>query len=230
MGLTRRLDGGHIRNAYAVCSCTPVTTSTRGQMGEQAGEQTGDLGSDRSRLRQALRFVLPVVLLLAAVSIRPAAAQQGCLKLVFNRYCLGGDINAVAQQAPPAMRQDEGERVALIYYEGRERVYVLAWRGRVYKVLRAYRIASQLRYEELYRVLREKYGEGTDRSRFPPDARTPGRKQIAIRRGEGQATHVWPLIDGWHPELSWTRELGLALAYIGDDLDRAQAAAVDSGY
>jgi len=199
-------------------------------MGKHSGGQTADLGGDRSRLRWALRFVLPVVLLMTIALIRPAAAQQGCQKLVFNRYCLGGDVNAVAQQAPPAMRQDEGERVALVYYEGRDRVYVLAWRGRVYKVLRDYRIASQLRYEDLYRVLREKYGEGSDRSRFPPDARTPGRKQIAIRRGEGQAIHVWPLIDGWHPELSWTRELGLALAYISDDLDRVQAAAVDSGY
>jgi hypothetical protein len=169
-------------------------------------------------------------LLVGFAAVQPATAQQPCLKLVFNRYCLGGDINALAQQAPPAMRQDEGERVALVYYEGRDPVYVLAWRGRVYKVVRAYRVASHLRYEELYRLLREKYGEGIDRSRFPPDARTPGRKQIAIRRGEGRAVHVWSLTEGWHPELSWTREPGLALAYYADELDRAQAAVVESGY
>ncbi len=161
---------------------------------------------------------------------RALAQQPPCLKLVFNRYCLGGDINALAQQQPPAMRQDQGERVALVYYEGRDRVYVLAWRGAAYKVLREHRIASQLRYEDLYLLLRDKYGAGEDRSSFPPDARTPGRKQIAIRRGEGRAVHVWEAGAGWHIELSWTRETGLALAYIADDLDAQQAAAVVGGY
>lgn len=173
---------------------------------------------------------LLIATLLAVAAVHPAMAQQPCLKQVFNRYCLGGDVNVMAQQSAPALRQDEGDRIALIYYEGRERIYVLAWRGRVYKVLRAYRIASQLHYEELYRLLRDKYGDGEDRSSFPASARTPGRKQIAIRRGEGEAAHVWQTSEGWHIELSWTREMGLALAYIADELDQAQTAAVQSGY
>jgi hypothetical protein len=170
------------------------------------------------------------LLLVAALVPHAAVAQQPCLKLVFNRYCLGGDVNVVAQQQPPALRQDQGDRVALVYYEGRDRDYVLAWRGVVYKVLRDHRIASQLNYEDLYRLLREKYGEGEDRSSFPDYARTPGRKQISIRRGEGRAVHVWHTDAGWHLELSWTRETGLALAYIADDLDAQQAAAIQRGY
>jgi hypothetical protein len=157
-----------------------------------------------------------------------AAAEQSCLKLVFNRYCLGGDLNRLAQQMPGA-RHDEGERSALIYYDGGEQDYVLAWRGRIYKVLRQYRIASQLRYEELYALLREKYGSGEDQSRFPAYAKTPTRRQIAIRRGEGRAAHGWPTDGGWHIELSWSRELGLSLAYIADELDRQQSAAQHSG-
>jgi hypothetical protein len=174
-----------------------------------------------------LASILVPILVLVPLA---AQAQQPCLKLVFNRYCLGGDVNALAQQQPPALRQDQGERVALIYYEGRDRDYVLAWRGLVYKVLRDHRIASQLNYEDLYRLLREKYGAGEDRSSFPEYARTPGRKQISIRRGEGRAVHVWETGAGWHIELSWTRETGLALAYIADDLDAQQAAATESGY
>jgi hypothetical protein len=181
-----------------------------------------------SPLGGAIRCALALLALLAAV---PAAAQSPpCLKLVFNQYCLGGDVNQLAQQRPPALRHDQGERVALIYYQGRDRDYVLAWRGRVYKVLREHRIASQLHYEDLYRLLRKKYGEGEDKSSFPAHARTPGRKQIAIRRGEGRAVHVWPTDAGWHIELSWTRETGLALAYIADALDAEQAAAMHSGY
>lgn len=179
----------------------------------------------------AVRNILPIlVLLLAVFAPQTGVAQPDCLKLVFHRYCLGGDIEQTARQLPPGMRQDRGERIALIYHEGSERDYVLAWRGRLYKVVRVYRAASQLRYEELYRLLREKYGEGANHSYFPSTSRSPGRKQIAIRRGEGYAMHVWPLAQGWHPQLSWTRELGLALAYIADDLDREQSRNTDSGY
>lgn len=172
---------------------------------------------------------LTLGLVLAAVPASAVAAQE-CLKLVFNRWCLGGDSKELAQQQPPAMFQQDGERTASIYYEGGEKDYVLAWRGRIYKVLRQYRIESQLRYEELYGLLRDKYGPGEDRSRFPGYAKTPGRRQIAIRRGEGRAAHVWQVTDSWHIELSWSRELGLALAYIADALDRQQAAAHRSGF
>jgi len=175
---------------------------------------------------------LPSFALLLFVLLVPtgAGAQTPCLKLVFNRYCLGGDVNALAQQQPPALREDQADRAALIYYEGRDRDYVLAWRGAIYKVMRDHRIASQLHYEDLYRLLREKYGEGEDRSSFPTYARTPGRKQIAIRRGEGRAVHLWDTGAGWHIELSWTRETGLALAYVADELDAQQTAAMESGY
>ena len=180
--------------------------------------------------RQAGSLLASAFALLLLLWPAVSPAQQPCLKLVFNQYCLGGDVNALAQQQPPAMREDQAERVALVYYEGRDRDYVLAWRGAVYKVLREHRIASQLHYEDLYRLLREKYGDGEDRSTFPSYAHTPGRKQISIRRGEGRAVHVWETGQGWHIELSWTRETGLALAYIADDLERQQAAAVQSGY
>jgi hypothetical protein len=181
----------------------------------------------------ALRRRLPsvAVLLFALCWASLGAAQPPpCLKLVFNKYCLGGDVNALAQQQPPVLREDHGERVALIYSDSRDRDYVLAWRGSVYKVLREHRIASQLQYEDLYRLLREKYGEGQDQSSFPAYARTPGRKQISIRRGEGRAVHVWETGLGWRIELSWTRETGLALAYIANDLDNQQSATRHGGY
>jgi hypothetical protein len=158
-----------------------------------------------------------------------ALAQEGCLKQVFNRYCLGADVTPLMQQQP-AVTQNDGDRVALIFYNGPDRDYVMAFRGRIYKVLRQYRTTTQLRFDELYGLLRDKYGAGSDRSRFPGYATTPGRKQSAIRRGEGLAKHRWEPGGGWHIELSWTRELGLSLAYIADELDRQQQAELEGGY
>lgn len=159
----------------------------------------------------------------------PAMAQDACLKQVFNRYCLGGDVAPLLQQQP-AVTQQDGERLALIFYQGPDRVYVLAFRGRIYKVLRQYRTTTQLRFDELYGLLREKYGLGEDNSRFPGYATTPGRKQSAIRRGEGLAKHRWEPSPDWLIELSWTRELGLALAYVARALQQEQEAVLEGGY
>ncbi|MEA3275234.1 MAG: hypothetical protein U9Q81_08095 [Pseudomonadota bacterium] len=168
------------------------------------------------------------ILLLGAAQV---GAQETCLKLVFGRYCLGGDVNLLLGQGPqPEFQQADGERLALIFTEGPERVYVLAFRGRIYKVVRRYRAATQLRYEDLYALLREKYGAGEDRSRFPPYATTASRKLSSIRRGDGRAVHYWKPTDTWHVELSWTREMRLALAYIATDLAEQQQAAVDQGF
>lgn len=161
-----------------------------------------------------------LLLVVLFVGQEAAGGQDACLKLVFNRYCLGGDINALLVQQPqPQFQQPEGELLAAIYQEGRERIYVMAYRGRIYKVLRQYYPATQIHFDDLYNILRSKYGSGEDRSRFPSYARTPSSKLGAIRRGDGQAVHGWePDNEVFHVELSWTREMGLTLAYYANDL------------
>lgn len=158
------------------------------------------------------------------------AQQQPCLKPVFGQFCLGGDASAPLRSGTqPLIQQSDGERRALVFQDGPERVYVLSFRNLIYKVVRRYRAATQLRYEELYQVLRQKYGPGEDRSSFPATADTAGRRQATIRRGEGRAVHYWKAADDWHVELSWTREMGLALAYVATVLDDQQQAAADQG-
>ena len=164
------------------------------------------------------------------LAVTGAHAQDPCLKPVFGRFCLGGDANALLRQGPqPLVQQADGDRRALVFQEGPERVYVLAYRNATYKVVRRYRAATQLRFEELYQLLRQKYGPGEDHSRFPSSADTAGRRQAAIRRGEGKAIHEWKPADDWTIELSWTREMGQALAYVATALDAEQQAAADLG-
>jgi hypothetical protein len=159
-----------------------------------------------------------------------AGAQESCLKPVFGRFCLGGDLDEVLRQNPqPLIEQSDGERRALVYHEGLERVYVLAFQNAIYKVVRRYRAETQLRFEELYQVLRGKYGPGQDRSRFPASADTAGRRQAAIRRGEGRAVHHWKAAEDWEVELNWTREMGLSLAYIATALNARQQAVTEQG-
>lgn len=158
------------------------------------------------------------------------AAADPCLKMVFGRYCLGGEAAPLLQAQPqPLTRLTEGNSLAVVFPEEVDEIYVMAYRGRIYKVLRAYRVATQLRYDDIYNLLKEKYGPGEDQSRFPEYAATPGRRLASIRRGEGRALHVWKPADTWHIELTWTRELGLALAYVANAIEAQRAAEVAGG-
>jgi hypothetical protein len=176
---------------------------------------------------RVLWLTLALGLALPATGVRAAGE---CLKLVFGHYCLGGDVTPLVQgPAQPLARETEGKGLALVFAEEADQVYVLSYAGRIYKVLRSHRVATQLRFEEILSLLRQKYGPGEDRSRFPEGATTPGRRLAAIRRGEGRALQVWRPSDAWHIELSWTRENGLALAYVADAIEAEREAELSQG-
>jgi hypothetical protein len=175
-----------------------------------------------------LATLMTLILLIAPVA--GAAASESCLKMVFGRFCLGGDIRPLMQAVPPpVLRQDEGSSLALVFLDGPDRTYVLAFTGRIYKVVREFGASTQLRYDETLAALSGLYGVADDRSRFPEDAVTPARRLAAIRRGEGRALHVWTPAPSWQIELSWTREWGLSLAYVATELSAARAAQVQGG-
>jgi hypothetical protein len=202
----------------------------------------GDMRGRTSWSGLGLRWTLGLSLLAAASAsaqtqtpapTAPAKAPNQtdgtCLKQVFGLYCLGSDINLLLRQRPPTSQQRDGDHLALIYDQGSEQDYVLAYQGTVYKVVRQFRIETQLKFQEIYSALREKYGPGKDRSLFPAYADNPARRQGSIRRGDGKAIHVWAPDETWRIELTWTREFGLALAYVDNALDASQRAAVQRG-
>ncbi len=168
--------------------------------------------------------------LIAMVSLG-ARAEEACLKVVFDSYCLGGDMEAQMTSAPRFVQQERnGERLAVVYTVGRESTYVMAYRGRIYKVLRRYDPATVLHFTDLQTILTGKYGEPQDRSRYPAYARNRASRIGAIRRGEGDSELVWtPDGQAWSVTLSWTRELGVALDYRAKALDEAQRHAADAG-
>lgn len=172
--------------------------------------------------------VSSLILILGLVAVHASAAES-CFKLVFGRYCLGGDISLIPQTTPPIARQAQGDSLALVFADGPNQVYVMAYGNRVYKVVRAYAVSTQLRFDDLYNELRQIYGPGADQSRFPAYATTPTSRLASIRRGEGRAVHRWEPSDDWFIELSWTRELGVSLAYVATELNAQRAARAESG-
>ena len=174
------------------------------------------------------RFLL-FLLLLPTPGVQ---AEEQCLKVVFNQYCLGGDIRQLQRQKPQFIHQQrEGERFALIYGEGRERIYILSYQNRIYKIVRKYQPATRLNYLDLKELLTSKYGVPDDSSQYPERAKGLASRIGAIRRGEGQALLTWrPPGQEWYLQLGWNREMGLNLAYIVDRLDGKQQASQAEEY
>ena len=160
-----------------------------------------------------------------------ANSSEACLKKVFGEYCLGGSMQQLLRQRPHGMRsQENSERSAVVYPEGRERTYVMAYQGRIYKILHTFDPTNRVKLKELRERLETKYGAYRNHSQYPGYARTLASKIGAIRRGEGELSYIWQSPDeNWSIELSWTRELGIALAYLANQLNQAQLEAVERG-
>ena len=163
--------------------------------------------------------------------ILAASSSEACLKKVFGEYCLGGSMQLLIQQRPHGMRsQQNGERSAVVYPEGRERTYVMAHKGRIYKILHTFEPTNRVKLKELRDRLEAKYGAYRDLSQYPGYARTLAAKIGAIRRGEGELNYIWQSPDAnWTIELTWTRELGIALAYLANQLNQAQLEEMEQG-
>jgi hypothetical protein len=149
---------------------------------------------------------------------------DGCLKRVFTHYCLGGSMAQLAQQRPLEMAPIvNGDRTGVIYIQGRERIYVMAYRNRIYKILRRYDPSNQVTLQRLQRSLSKKYGNHQDISQLPNYVRNMAGKIGAVRRGEGELRFRWQLPGSpWRVELTWTRKLGISLAYLANSLDKQQ--------
>ena len=179
-----------------------------------------------------LRDLLILSLLLTVHSgLWAANGGEACLKVVFGDYCLGGSMQQLIQRRPYGMTsQPQGDRSAVIYPQGRERTYVMAYQGRIYKVLHTYEPSSQIKLKELKERLESKYGTYRDLSHYPAYARSLAARIGSIRRGEGELRYLWRIPDeGWSVELSWTRKLGVSLAYLADELELQQQQAMDKG-
>ena len=179
-------------------------------------------------LRSLALFTL---LLSFQTAVFAANSSEACLKKVFGEYCLGGSMQQLLRQRPHGMRsQENGERSAVVYPEGRERTYVMAYKGSIYKVLHTFDPANQVKLKDLRERLEAKYGAYRNLSQYPGYARTLAAKIGAIRRGEGELSYIWQSQDdNWSIELTWTRELGIALAYLAKRLNQTQLEAMEKG-
>ena len=175
------------------------------------------------------RFVIPL-LLFAPLTVHGAEARV-CLKKVFNNYCLGGTLQQQLADAPVNMQPaTKGERSGVVYQKDNEKVYVMAYKGIIYKIVRTHEPDTLMTTKDLQRRLQREYGSYQDKSEYPDNTRNQSRQVGYIRRGEGELKYVWQLPgQSWRVELGWTRKLGVIISYFVNELDEMQEEAAQQG-
>lgn len=152
-----------------------------------------------------------------------------CYKKVLHKYCLGGNIQQQMQATPRFIKQHRGERLGLIFPNIRGNHYVMSYKRQIYKVLLAYRPETNSKFKELKQLLETKYGVAKDLSYYPSYVKNDAARFGAIRRGEGVARWQWDPDKVWRIELVWSRNLGLGLVYVVNELDKLQKQQMTSG-
>ncbi len=157
----------------------------------------------------------------AAGADEPQASQAtpstGCLKVVFEVFCLGG---AEATLPNPHEIRGNTRRWYPSYPSAEGAITVEVDAGRVVQVLKLLEVplsptekgGSWREYERLLGLLTQKYGEPHNFSRFPENARTKEAQAASIRAREGVAVHQWPQ-SGWFVRLAWGSNDGIVLGY-----------------
>lgn len=177
------------------------------------------------------QWILLIVLSFYSVVLPAEEVADECLKRVFAHYCLGGSMSQLLRLRPVPMEPIvNGDRSGIIYTNGRDRIYVMAYQDSIYKVQRGYDSPNQATLQRLLRRLREMYGQPQDMSLFPRHVRNLAAKIGAVHRGDGAFQYRWQHPDSpWRVELAWTRKWGISLAYLVNGLDRQQREAGESG-
>ncbi|MGD2116751.1 MAG: hypothetical protein PVG66_00185 [Chromatiales bacterium] len=175
-------------------------------------------------------LLLLSVLLLSSASVT-MAEESACLKRVFNQFCLAGDINQLMQQRPDFYaRQTLGDKLGVTYGDGQSRIFVMAYKNRIYKVAQRFRPATRMRFEDIKMLLEGKYGQAQDLSRFPEDAENTAAKIGAVYRGEARMQFQWQPEKEWLVTLQWDRESGLNLYYSAAELQAEAEASLRQGF
>ena len=186
--------------------------------------------TNKNNPSDAMPFINIAFILFTLISL-PVAATEGCMKQVFGDYCLGGSLRSLMQQnKATAAPQVKGERAGVIYREDNEKIYVMAYKDVIYKVVHTYEPETQATLKDLRRRLQRNYGAYSDESRYPDNTRNRSRQVSSIRRGDGEERNVWqPPNQPWRVELGWTRQLGVYVAFYHNELDARQKEAARQG-
>jgi hypothetical protein len=98
--------------------------------------------------------------LVAAGFSIPASAQSGCVKQVFNKYCLGGEASQLlSRNSPVRTTKTKDGATQHVFADGAEQTTVTVVQGRIETVARRHHPGVQATFDQVDRDLRRIYGQ-----------------------------------------------------------------------
>lgn len=117
----------------------------------------------------------------------PVFAEEQCLKMVFNEYCLGGKLNV----EPLKSGQRKGYTMALFKADGEQSESARVYKGKIMDVMRSYKRPTLLKFYNLEASLEEVYGKAETEEFFPSYANDMSSKQSAIHLEKAYISNTW---------------------------------------
>lgn len=171
-----------------------------------------------------------MILALALVggSSQLVADEANCVKLVFNNFCLGGNIANVTVE--PDIENDvttDAENTSQsLTEEPSTQKNTYLWRDKtvlveysdeiIVAVTRLETPGTWLNYTSWKTKIVRQYGRGEDRSTFPAYATSRSSRLNALNSGRGFAAMAWPQ-SGWQVEMLWRDQRHIELRYSLDN-------------
>lgn len=162
------------------------------------------------------RAASPPTVAASGQAAQAVASLSGCMKVVFESFCLGGSISTLP---PNPTRKTEQTWL----YAGSQTTVVTVVDDRIAGVGRFYTPGTWLTYRNVEGDLVEKYGKGKDLSFFPSYANDSSSRETAISLKKGRAVHSWEQ-QGFTIQLKWESGENVTLFYFHDELEAKRAA------
>jgi len=110
----------------------------------------------------------------------------------------------------------------LIYEEDGHEMYLLAYKGIIYKVLKKMNMNALGQFNRLEQDITASYGPPVDISQVrEQDRKNHATYLTAIAQGKSDMVKKWMVPNQiWHVELAWNKALGITLSYKISSLEK----------
>ncbi len=172
------------------------------------------LPEDSTQKPRTLRYCFALFAILTCLTA-PTVNADDCIKKVFNRYCLGGDIEdslAGIATEPKVLELDNNQILYTLDTNGKT-LRITSENSIVQRVVREEKPGGWINYTAWKVKLIRLYGRGKDLSSFPPYASSRSSRLNAINAGRGSAEFRWDQ-DGYSIALVWKNPGFLELQYV----------------
>ena len=138
-------------------------------------------------------------------------SAETCTKLVFNEFCLGGEISPQSLENRLKLSQQK-EESQHYFSTADKRIIVTTYQNKITSVERQEEPGNWLNFTAWKVKLIRRYGQAKDQSNLPSYATSRSSRFNVIKAGKGVAQVSWPQ-ENWTVTLRWDTPDFIRLQY-----------------